>query len=678
MSNLIYTYALVRSLYEQGEDYIDAFWPFIIKILPSTNFLKCLDIQNKLNVTFELFIPFHVLDNVIYRAEKLGFIERNNKRHFRLTNRGSDYLDRLETDKDVERRINELIEDIKNFFIMHNSRIEEKELSFLLQTFIAKNSEPLLEFVNPSVQKNGAIVHGQNSTNRLLLEYFIVAENKKPKFYDTLNDMILGSIISAILHYNEPLKMIGSDARKFRDCTIYIDTNLVISILDLDPPTFNGPANELFDLLKRNGFKLKIFDFTLDEICSLLSNFLKEEVMYPKTIGVDSLFSCLKRKGWTKVYAKEYISNIEFTLKEKGIDIEFGTNVNLKEYTSTDERLREELRKYKPDQIYICQNHDLAAIQKISEYRGRTFRNIEDTSVLFLTSDNKFSKYAYNVMNHRDNSTISEVILDRLLTNILWLKDPNTKLSLKSIIALFSKDLFVKKSVWKRFYEVLVQLKKTGKVNNDQISMLFYNQFIEEDLKTIDDSEVDSIDNDFVLDEIEKASKIPEKEFKRMVEIKEKELQHSMETKISEKTIEIERDFIQNLDSKLVEKEIEKDAEWAEKIQQIKKETRIEAEEISKRQSISKAKLTATIVSIIVLSIIFCVAIKLYVFCKEKNVVDLYSIIISIVAILIGGTGIVSLWRRLRNVFQNNFSRSVFSKTYSQILNEKIDDVSKL
>jgi len=34
MERLIYTYALIRSLCDQGEDYIDSFWPFVIKVLP--------------------------------------------------------------------------------------------------------------------------------------------------------------------------------------------------------------------------------------------------------------------------------------------------------------------------------------------------------------------------------------------------------------------------------------------------------------------------------------------------------------------------------------------------------------------------------------------------------------------------------------------------------------------
>ena len=33
VNKLIYTYALIRSLYDQGDDYIDSFWPFAIQVL---------------------------------------------------------------------------------------------------------------------------------------------------------------------------------------------------------------------------------------------------------------------------------------------------------------------------------------------------------------------------------------------------------------------------------------------------------------------------------------------------------------------------------------------------------------------------------------------------------------------------------------------------------------------
>ena len=92
------------------------------------------------------------------------------------------------------------------------------------------------------------------------------------------------------------------------------------------------------------------------------------------------------------------------------------------------------MKAYKGDQQLFHQNHDLFAIEKIKELRRYSIRKIEESKFFFLTSDRKLSRFNYLEMGHQSNGTICEIILDTLLTNILWLKDPRAKLSLKSII----------------------------------------------------------------------------------------------------------------------------------------------------------------------------------------------------------------------------------------------------
>jgi hypothetical protein len=46
----IYTYALIKALYDEGEDYIDSFWPIVVKTIPSNQSVTSSFIQRKLKV----------------------------------------------------------------------------------------------------------------------------------------------------------------------------------------------------------------------------------------------------------------------------------------------------------------------------------------------------------------------------------------------------------------------------------------------------------------------------------------------------------------------------------------------------------------------------------------------------------------------------------------------------
>jgi hypothetical protein len=43
MNKLIYTYALIRALYDQGDDYLDSFWPFAVQALDTSKFIDILN-----------------------------------------------------------------------------------------------------------------------------------------------------------------------------------------------------------------------------------------------------------------------------------------------------------------------------------------------------------------------------------------------------------------------------------------------------------------------------------------------------------------------------------------------------------------------------------------------------------------------------------------------------------
>ena len=571
MDRLVYTYALIKSLIDEDSDYLDCFWPFTIKVLKQIQFTNISTIQQNLINKFDLNIPIHALRTILNRARKEGYIEKQEgKRNeqYKLTSMGVNYLNGLDTIKDVDRRINLLLDDICKFFKENNTEVKREEVNNLLSIFITNNIEPFCKLINPDKKNFNDTYEINKAQEELLVKYIKKVEDSQPEKYDILKDMVHGSIIAIVLFFEDPSEIVDIRKRKFKNLNIYFDTNYIFSLLELISNKGESKAsNELFNLLKENGFNLKVFDFTIDEISRVINRYITKYDTYPETINVGEIGSSLKQKGWTKSDARTFITNIENTLSEKEITIE-STGINdLEKYEPTNSGLIDGIIKYKDHQNDFTRHHDIAAIERIIQIRGRPFRKIEKSKAIFLTSDIRLSLFNQIEMGHKTKSTICEVILDRLMTDILWLKNPNANISLNSIIATHSKEILVNRMVWDRFYVTLRQLKQDNKTNDENISALFYHDYIEDVLSKIDESEVDIIDNNFVLEKLEQAAK----EQERIDESKERKIK------------ELEKEFVLKLEQKTSEIEEKKDKEWERKIEKVRSEIRRGAETVAKK-----------------------------------------------------------------------------------------------
>lgn len=626
MVGSIYTYALIKALCDEGRDYVDSFWPFAVRVIPSGKSVTPSMIQKNLRKSFNLEVPLHVLEIILARAERRNYIRRERDEpasiiKYRLTIDGANYSAKLETDKEVDRRINALLESIRKFLKEKSVSLNFDQIRELLLRFFQKNIDLLVERINPSVSLNKRAPSKFEGYDRHLLMYIEFADQQEPDNYRALQDMVMGSVISVLLYVEKPEEITRIRTRKFSHCQVFLDTNFVFSVLGLHTKEFNEPAKELLDLLEKYDFSLKVFSFTVDEISRVINSYHRESYRYPTNIRVDTLYSNLKRKGWSKTDAREFIINMEQILQQQGITIEWDTNLN--NFTA-DEGLRDTLKKYKPDQGVFHQNHDLAAIAKIKELREKPIRRIEDSKAFFLTSDGRLSRFNFEELGHKESGTICETIYDRLLTNILWLKNPNTKPPLKSIIAAHSRDLFVNRRVWDRFYGVLQSLKREGKIKDDDISTLFWHSYAEDALRSVEETEINKITPQFVLEEVEKAGKLREEAMEKRIKRIEKAKEAEIEMKLKEK----EEEFSESLARSVTEAELRKDREWLNQIRKIK-------EKLRKSSEVQAASRSKTYVLSLTLAYIAVVVAGCFLIPIE---------ILNLILTIFGGGGVVGLW----------------------------------
>lgn len=578
VSTQLYTYSMVRTLFDKGDDYIDSFWPFVLKVLPEDgSSLELKAIQDGIEKRFGLDIPQYSLAIIMTRAKRKNFVRQSGKK-CTLTPNGLKYLLTFETERDVDRRTNELIEDARHFLNeRHTLNFTMDETRSLIQSFIMEHLEFFEQFINPD-REVPELCADEIKTLRIheaaLLDFFADVEQRKPAAFKTLQDIVCGSIISAMIQS----KSLAEVVKKFQRTTIYLDTNFAFSILGISFDEFNIPAQELFKLMQsENAFEFKVFDFTVDEMVGVLRAYSKEQAYYVPSIRVNSIFSNLKTKGWTPAAVKELIVGIEERLWTLGIKIE-PTNIDLQRYMPMSGEYKIALEKYKPGQGPREQNHDLAAIDKIAELRKGSVRLIESAKALFLTSDLRLAKYDFCERGHREKETLCEVIPDRLLTNILWLKHPSLikELPLKSIISMHSRHLFIDREVWGRFRKTVLDLRRKGDIEGKDISILLYDKHIQEILRTYNHEDARKIEANWLLKNIANAKD-------RIDKIKDQELEK----------------FKMDFEQKLVHAEKEKEEKLLRKIEEIKKSIETKSEEKAKYLIIGLG-IVATIILVVI------------------------------------------------------------------------------
>lgn len=521
-------YSILKTIFEKNKDYIDTFCIFILKIIKTNNTFDIKIIQKLAFDDYKILIPENTVKTILIRARHRRYLDESNQ----LTAEGLKYIDNIESAENVDRRVNELLSDVYNF--LNDKNLNENEVGEILLIFINNNISTIIDFCSPLESCSSEfLVKKRTAYDDKLIEYFNIANKRKPQIWQTLLDVVYGSIISVAACAID----LNNVKKKFRNVQVFLDTNFIFNIFGLHGAEFEKPANELLNLLKKFNFTLRIFDFTLDEIKKVLNNSITQRKKYIKGIKVNSIYSVINEKGWSAVDIINKIREIPEDLKNLNIEILY-TTVNIKELKPKQEYF-EILKEFKDISNSYKINHDVAAIEEIKRIRGGSKTNLEESKAFFLTSDIRLSEANYSKMSHSEDHTITEVIPDRFLTNILWLKDPESlkDLPLNAVISANSKDLFIDKRVWGRFYENLKNLKLSKKIDDTDISLLFYDDYFKNELLNFNQLDQEPSNEDFILDEIEEAKKRLSEENKSKIEQEGKKY----ELEISQKDFEIQK-----------------------------------------------------------------------------------------------------------------------------------------
>ena len=521
------------------------FLPFVMNVFKTNEWYAYRTIQVLIQKKYDFFIPIHIIEFVLEKCKNKGYLKRKGNRYI-MTEKGNEYISKFNLDKEVERKINYLFEDIRKYFEEKGIIMTREDISTLFLDFVTENIVLLIEFINPDYTYEDKYFKVRKDTNLdILIEYILNADKIKPDIYQIIEEIIYGSIISVILYTRNKTELSKLEKEEFKDIRVYLDTNFIFSLLGFHLQEFNRPAQELYKMLKNYNIDLYVFDFTIDEICRVINGYATEYYKYSGDIQINSVYSGLRKKGWKLTDAKRFIVDVEKILEEYSIKIEITDKENLNKYETLHPEYVTLLNKYKSLQLTISRNHDLAAIDEIIVKRKkRKIRRIEKSIAFFLSSDWALSNFNFVEYGHKENGTISEVILDKMLSKILWIKNPNITVSLNTIISLNFEGMFINRRVWEKFYNLLSELKKENKISDTDITMLLYHSSIEDTLKSIKDTELYEVNLEKVIDLLGESKSLDERIREEIYEEYEEKSRKLMTEAVEATELQIEKEWL--------------------------------------------------------------------------------------------------------------------------------------
>ena len=504
-SSQLVTYSLIKALYDEGKDYIDSFWPFVVQALPMDGRrVGVSPLADEVRTRFQLSIPIQTVRTLAERARRAhSFVDRVGDSYF-LTAKGKDYVNSAETERQVERRLAALIDHAFNHLTARGGEFADREAVRVAVLAVIKDHARVFDFVG--VEKPAAPDGGyplSRVQDRQIFEYFADIENREPAHFETLRDLILGSVIVGLLKREK----LESNPAKFEATTLFLDSNFLLSLLQFRFPVQCRPALELLGLLQKTSrFRLKVFDFTLTEVVSLLKGYREHENDFIAGVLVDDLYSSMRTRGMRPSDVTERTAQLRSELLGIGIVIET-TGITVDSLPEDFAGRSVAMHAFKPDQDERGQKHDLHAISQVARRRREKATQIERAGFFFLTEDQRLSSYASETGGHSASKTIPEVMPDRLLTNLLWLSDPGAlgEFDVATVIAMHSRNLFIESGVWRSFRNQLTSIVASGDLAEERAGILLYDAQVHSDLACLRPEQAKSIDRDWVLKRAEGA-----------------------------------------------------------------------------------------------------------------------------------------------------------------------------
>lgn len=410
-SNIVVTYSFLAHINNTSDsisDLSDVYIPLIKRVLAknSSRFTQkgqLSEIKELVDKEYGINMPFSILRKIVVKIAE----EMNNGKHIDFIFFGDGaFIIKKNAFSNYDEIIKEQEEEISNINLDYENYLIDRG-------FNPKEQLSLFDFLDMNRATISSFFSGEEAyiiNNKYIIqaEYARSVKNDRIKF-GILTKIYLGSIISAYLESNYGVTVSGIE--------LVLDTNFVISLLNLNSEESNHTCKYLFSIANKLGYKFTVLDITIDEIRNLLKR-KAEEIEHPtlSTVFEDEMnITCLKEDIRKTDLERTAAKLEEIIYKKKGI-ARSNIKDEVEEIKKTQAYINMRDRRYNPEGAL----HDAATIYYIKKVRGSEITEFNEAKAWVVSGNINEN----SIIKRRDGYYV-EFINAQLLLNILWLSCPS-------------------------------------------------------------------------------------------------------------------------------------------------------------------------------------------------------------------------------------------------------------
>lgn len=412
-------FALLAVLYDtEGADlYHDIYFPIIKYILATkctqqldtAKFYDISELQNNIITVFGIKMPLIVLKQCIKAISK-----DNSDFDITIYEKGQQFkikkIWNVSINDNIDTKMDQVIkyfDQLENEFqsYLHDKMIESDK-TFL--DFFTDNTEDLFKYIN---DLDSATLINEDYLH--IVRFLSELKENKIELFNIANDIFWGSCVAAFLKREVDLNI-----KPLNHIDYYLDSSLVMSILDLDNETNGAYAKELLDIILNSGNRVIVNSMTIKEIDSILHAVEKAKSPNPNTAISEAYYR--RNLSPTKILSIRY--KLKKLIEEKGLIVlgepEYELDKKISQYKTNPlvKKLGQERRNINSENNFR-EIHDIYINDYIIKKRGKV-QSREKMNCVFVSLNKDLIQF---IKDNYTSTKITPIIHPAKVVTELWI-----------------------------------------------------------------------------------------------------------------------------------------------------------------------------------------------------------------------------------------------------------------
>jgi len=408
LSTLASLAILKVDLDEGRTDYLGYLEQFILHILytKKPEIISDESICDLLLTEFGLKIPYRGVQLVLRRILKRGYLEKGE--YFYKITSNLPHIDFSEKRSNAIRSIEAVYLDLIDFVKKDFSKEwGEEQTTIALTEFLSKFG---IDFLRAYIFNTALPELKKTDPHNLYIisRYICHLRETCNPIFENIAVLVKGHMYANALLCPD----LESIQKKFDKVRFYLDTKIILNLLNLQGSQLKSLSDELVFLIKKLNGTAAIFSHTAKEVFNIL---LFTENNYDNADLNNLILSEIRKNNIHKTDIILLRNNLNDRIKETGVEIQKTPNYDARFQISETELQQavEEMIKYKNPK---AMEFDINSVRSIYTLRKDSLPlRLEDTNAVFVTTNGILARAAYKVgLNHNSTKEVSSVIREPL------------------------------------------------------------------------------------------------------------------------------------------------------------------------------------------------------------------------------------------------------------------------